>query len=432
MFAGFDYGTSQCSLGIWRGGVELVPLENDSPWIPSTLYAPKPQLDLEREEMGESTTLDITASTFAALEFGSRALQAYLRDPTEGYYVKSPKSFLGAAGLSEDVKTRFVTVVAAMMANVKRRADATAGGAITQVVIGRPINFQGAGGEAENQQALMMLVAAAREAGFEEISFLYEPMAAALELEARTHGERCVLVVDIGGGTTDCSFMRIGSDRAAAADRSGDILGHAGERLGGNDYDQALALQAMMPAFGFGDALTSGLPVPNTYFVDAVSVNDVPAQQRFYSRRSAEQLERFVKEARNPVRIDRLRRVRADRLSYRLVASAEQAKVALSDVTQTEIRLDYLEPQLNLAASREQLRSGCQRLLQHLTELVQETVRQAGRRPDLVYLTGGMAKSSVVRNHLEATLPDLELVDSDHFASVTEGLTLWARRVFGS
>jgi molecular chaperone DnaK (HSP70) len=49
MFAGFDYGTSNCSIGLVREGqVRLVPLEDDDPLIPSTLYAPRPQLQLER------------------------------------------------------------------------------------------------------------------------------------------------------------------------------------------------------------------------------------------------------------------------------------------------------------------------------------------------------------------------------------------------
>jgi hypothetical chaperone protein len=431
MFAGFDYGTSQCSLGLWRDGVQLVPLEHGSNQIPSTLYAPKPQLALEREEQGEAATLDLTTSSFAALRFGHDALEAYLEDPSQGFYVKSPKSFLGATGLSEEVKERFITVVAAMMANVRRNAEATAGEAISQVVIGRPINFQGAGGESENQQALIMLVAAAKEAGFAEIAFLYEPMAAALELEARLGAERCVLVVDIGGGTTDCSFVRIGGGGIEAINRDDDILGHAGERVGGNDYDQLLALHAMMPAFGFGDALTNGLPIPNTYFVDAISVNDVNAQQRFYSMRSREQLDKFIREARQPERITRLRGVQRGRLSHRLVRSAEQAKITLSDDERTTVDLGYVEEALDADAQRGQFREGCERLLVHLSTLIGETVDQAGRRPDLVYLTGGMAKATIVREYLWKILGDVEVVDSDHFSSVTEGLTLWARRLFG-
>ena len=430
MFAGFDYGTSNCSIGLVRDGVvTLVSLEDGDSLIPSTLYAPRPQMQLE-QAVADIRGLDVTTRSFDELRFGRAALAAYLEAPSAGYFVKSPKSFLGAKGLSDEIKARFLGVVAAMMANVKRHADAAAGSPIRQVVIGRPINFQGAGGEEENRNALAMLVEAAHDAGFEDVAFLYEPMAAAMEYEARLDHEECVLVLDIGGGTTDCSFVRVGPKRRASIERAADILGHAGERIGGNDYDQLLALRAFMPLLGFGDDLLSGLPIPNTYFVDAVSTNDVNAQQRFYSRKTLERMDRLVAEAQYPHRLSRLRAVQTERLSYRIVSSAELAKVALSDAEEAAIDLHYLEQGLSGVADRQQFARACERLLVHLHGLVTESVNAAGREPDVIYLTGGMARATIVRNYLERKFPDAQFVDSDHFASVTQGLTLWAERLF--
>ena len=431
MFAGFDYGTSNCSIAlIQHGAVQLVPLEGAETLIPSTLYAPRPQMQLERT-VADIRGLDVTTRSFEELRFGRDALAAYLEAPSAGYFVKSPKSFLGAKGLSDEIKARFVGVVAAMMANVKRHADAASGEPVRQVVIGRPINFQGAGGEDENRNALAMLIEAARDAGFEDVEFLYEPMAAAMEYEARLEHEEYVLVLDIGGGTTDCSFVRVGPKRRDSIERGADILGHAGERLGGNDYDQLLALRAFMPLLGYGDAMLSGLPIPNTYFVDAVSTNDVNAQQRFFARRTLERLDRIIAEARHPQRIARLRSVQAERLTYRIVRSAELAKVALSDAHIAAIDLDYLEQGLAGQADRQQFAQACERLLVHLQGLVAESVAAAGREPDVIYLTGGMARATIVRSYLEQKFPSARFVDSDHFASVTQGLTLWAERLFG-
>ena len=431
MFAGFDYGTSNCSIGLLRDGeVRLVSLEGGDSLIPSTLYAPRPQIQLERS-VADIRGLDVTAHSFEELRFGRAALAAYLEAPSAGYFVKSPKSFLGAKGLSDEIKARFIGVVAAMMANVKRHADTESGESVRQVVIGRPINFQGAGGEEENRHALAMLVEAAHDAGFEEVAFLYEPMAAAMEYEARLDREECVLVLDIGGGTTDCSFVRVGPSRRGSTERAADILGHAGERIGGNDYDQLLALRAFMPLLGFGDDLQSGLPIPNTYFVDAVSTNDVNAQQRFYSRKTLERMDRLVIEAQRPERLSRLRTVQTERLTYRIVSSAEIAKVALSEFEEAAIDLDYLEHGLCGEAGRQQFAQACERLLVHLQGLVAESVNAAGREPDVIYLTGGMARATVVRTFLTRKFPGARFVDSDHFASVTQGLTLWAERLFG-
>ena len=113
MFAGFDYGTSHCALGVWHDdAVELVTLEEGRPLVPSTLHAPKVALQLPRDSKG---CLKLESPEFAELRFGEAALAEYLSDPTRGYFVKSPKSFLGVAGLTDDIRERFVTVVATMI-----------------------------------------------------------------------------------------------------------------------------------------------------------------------------------------------------------------------------------------------------------------------------------------------------------------------------
>ena len=430
MRTGFDYGTSHCSIGTHdpSGNVILAPLEVESRHIPSTLWAPRVNLGFRHDA---EDRLDLTANSFKDLKFGEVALQAYLADPTEGYFVKSPKSFLGAPGLSDEVKTRFVSIVAAMMANVRQKAEAAFHAPPEQVVIGRPVNFQGPSGRTENSQALEMLHAAAREAGFVDVEFLFEPMAAAMEYESKLSDERLVLVVDVGGGTTDCSFVRVGPRRAAQSDRSQDVLGHSGERLGGNDYDQALALKSVMPALGLGSELRNGLPVPNNYLVDAVSTNDVNAQQRFYSKDTGERIDYFLQESTQPQCIERLYRLRAGKGTYRLLRQVELGKIELSDSLQALVDLGFIEPDFSAPVEREDFADASERLLQRLGALIDEVVNQSGTQPDVVYLTGGMARATIVREHLQQVLGDVPHVDSDHFASVTEGLTLHAQRIFG-
>ncbi|MEM7219347.1 MAG: molecular chaperone [Pseudomonadota bacterium] len=428
MFAGFDYGTSHCAIGRWvDDAVHLVPVEGDATLIGSALHAPSVRLELPQTRSGALAT-DTVA--FRDLSFGAAALDAYLRDPTEGYFVRSPKSFLGASGLPGSVRERFVTVVAAMMANVKQALDADAQDSIDSVVIGRPVNFQGLGGREANAQALAMLEQAARLAGFTNVAFQYEPMAAALDYEARLSREELILVVDIGGGTTDCSFVRVGGAGRDSLERDADVLGHAGERRGGNDYDQALALRAVMPEFGFGYELSTGLPIPNTYFVDAISTNDVNAQQRFYGQDSHERLTFFARESQAPERSARLLALHEGRATYRLLRQVELGKIALSDIAETRIDLDGIEQGFDVAVDRDAFAQGAERLLQRLQALIDDVIGSAGTQPETVYLTGGMAKSRIVRDFLAARYPDFRLLDSDHFMSVTEGLTRWARRVF--
>lgn len=430
MFAGFDYGTSHCSLAVLQDSqLRLAPLEGESSLIPSTLWAPRANLNFRLDAQQQ---LDMASQSFQDLRFGEAALAAYLADPTQGYFVKSPKSFLGAPGLLPEVKERFVSIVAAMMANVRQRTEAAFGGEVRQVVIGRPVNFQTAGGNAENDQAIEMLTEAAAEAGFAEVNFLFEPMAAAIEYESKLAKEQRVLVVDVGGGTTDCSFVRVGPRQALQSDRAQDVLGHSGERLGGNDYDQALALEAVMPALGFGAELLNGRLVPNNYLVDAVSTNDVNAQQRFYAKACGERLAQLADMSKVPDKLGRLLSLHAGRGTYQLLRQVEQTKIELSDLEQAQIQLDFIEPDFRLPASRTQFGVASERLLDHLQGLIRDVLAQSDAPPDVVYLTGGMSKAAIVRNHLSRELADIPQLDSDHFASVTEGLTLWAERLYAS
>ncbi len=97
------------------------------------------------------------------------------------------------------------------------------------------MNFQGLNSEQSNRQALSILETAARRSGFKDIEFQYEPIAAGLSFERQLSENRTVLVVDIGGGTSDCAMVRMGPDHIQKADRAADFLGHTGERVGGNE-----------------------------------------------------------------------------------------------------------------------------------------------------------------------------------------------------
>src|SRR5438128_1879831 len=64
----------------------------------------------------------------------------------------------------------------------------------------------------------------ARQAGFRDIAFVYEPIAAAYHYESTVKAEELVLVADIGGGTSDFSVIRLGPTRRKRVDRDDDIL----------------------------------------------------------------------------------------------------------------------------------------------------------------------------------------------------------------
>ncbi len=190
MFIGFDYGTANCSVAMMQDGQPaLLPIEGKSHYIPSTICAPTRESISEHlfrhhnitpsDKIGEQVlrrainvnreeSIELAAQDIA---FGQAALDLYLQDPRDIYYVKSPKSFLGAAGLRDVQVSFFEDLVCAMMVNIKHNAEQHLQRTIQDTVIGRPINFHGRGGEEANRQAESILQRAAKRAGFQHISF---------------------------------------------------------------------------------------------------------------------------------------------------------------------------------------------------------------------------------------------------------------------
>ena len=228
--------------------------------------------------------------------FGKKAEQAHISDPDNGFYIKSPKSFLGA-DISRTQQKVFSTVVEKMLAFIKQETEYVKGVELKQVVIGRPVNFHGLQGNNGNVQALQIIDEAAKKVGFKDIEFLMEPAAVAeavaYDYERQLKDDRVVLILDLGGGTTDCSMIKLGPSYINSQSRENCILSYSGKRLGGIDLDNKLALMTLMPHFGKNSMLTSGLPVPSTLFSQAVNINDVRAQQEFNDHRTGNELARY-------------------------------------------------------------------------------------------------------------------------------------------
>ncbi|WP_199450828.1 molecular chaperone [Vibrio harveyi] len=439
MYIGFDYGTANCSVAkMEQGEPQLLNLEGNSPYIPSTLAAPTRESVSEHlfrhrsikpfDQVGEQVlrrAINLNREESIELEpedmaFGQAALNRYLEDPRDIYYVKSPKSFLGASGLRDVQLSFFEDLVCAMMDNIKAQAENSAQQIITDAVIGRPINFHGRGGETANIQAEGILLRAAKRAGFQNIEFQFEPVAAGLEYEATLTEDKTILVVDIGGGTTDCSLIQMGPSWRGKADRTASLLAHSGQRIGGNDLDIALAFKQLMFPFGMESKMESGIMMPTTQFWNPIAINNVEAQSDFYSRENLAALKLLHKQAQEPEKLARLLEVYHESLGYNIVRRAEEAKVALSDQASYRAGINLLSELIEAIESPKN----------KMTALVTEAVEQAGVKPDAIFMTGGSARSPILRDAVQTVLPNIPVVSGNYFGSVTAGLARWAEVCF--
>ena len=292
--------------------------------------------------------------------------------------------------------------------------------------MGRPVHF--VDGDAErDQQAEDALRQAALSAGFENVSFQFEPIAAALDYEQRIDRESLVLVVDIGGGTSDFTVVRLGPERMARADRSSDVLATTGVHIGGTDFDRRLSLELLMPLLGFRHVGPTGREVPSRVFFDLSTWHLIQWSYSPRAVRDAQGLRTDYADARLHAR---LMQVLNERLGHRLANTVEQAKIAASvDAVDTPMVLDWVEPGLGALITSEGLARHLAAPLQQVVACATECVQLAGLVPqDLqaIYLTGGSSALRPLRDALRMAFPDTPQVEGDLFGGVAAGLAVAA------
>jgi len=414
-FCGLDFGTSNSTLGIVdAGGARLLPLEGAATTLPSAMWF---------DMMG------------GAPLFGRSAIESYV-DRLDGRLMRSIKSMLGTSLIEEDTwigreRIGFRRVIAIFLAEMKARAEAVCGRSLEHAVHGRPVHFvdDDAAGDRAAQDALQAI---AREAGFSEVSFEYEPIAAARTYEAGLHREEVALIVDIGGGTSDVSIVRLGPARRALSDRSGDILSNDGIRLGGTDADRLFSLATVMPVLGLGSKMIRpGAVAPSRYFHMLATWSRINA---LYAPKVAAEMRDVRHESREPEKIDRLLRVLEGNLGHSLALKVEAAKIALGRRDPTEIDLRLVEPELAVCAGRAVLDSAIKDAASRISALIRRCIQASGIAPDrldAVFLTGGSAQLPTFRAAALAEAPAARVVEGDTFGAVGVGLAIEARRRYG-
>jgi hypothetical chaperone protein len=411
---GLDFGTSNTTLGTIEDGLPaLAALENGQTTIPSAIFF----------------------ETSGAARIGRQAIEAYV-EGASGRLMRSLKSVLGTALIDETTRlgperTSFRSVITYYLGAVKRRAEASTDRELRQVVHGRPVHFVDNAPEAD-RKAEQTLREIAAGIGFDEVTFQFEPIAAALDYERQISNEEIALIADIGGGTSDFSVVRLGPQRHAKVDRSADILANDGVRIGGTDFDRQLSLGIIMPLFGFGSPMKRpGLEVPSRYFHDLATWSNI---NRMYEPRVMAELRQVRQEASEPILLDRLLRVIEEQRGHTLAMEIEEAKIALSVSRKVNIPLQWVATGLGAAIARPDLVSHTKHLAERIAARIKSCLAQAGLpRDDIdaVFLTGGSVRLAHVRNAITRSVAKARIVEGDTFGAVGKGLTLEALRRYG-
>ena len=368
----------------------------------------------------------VDTGTFA---FGEEGFRRFLATPEKGRLIYSPKNFLGA-NLDNSQQQAFVSMIARQLRFFRESAEAQMKQTVDTAVIGRPVRFHGNRGEEGNQQAIAIMTAAAQEAGFTRVEFLEEPIAAAYKVERSLEQATDVLVVDIGGGTTDICCITLSPENLKTLDRQGDVLSVTGARLGGMECDKNLIVKSIAPLMGQGLRMQSGLPVPPTYFTDMCAVDDIPRMNRFFSDDYGLDIAQTMSIVTDSKALGRLLTVQEEKQSARLVNSSRMAKELLSSKDEVTLPLHYIEENFDVDITRDDLDASMKPWLSKVKKLITDCLDKSAKSPQMLFMTGGMSLSPIVRKEIQALVPeDLPLIEGDAFNSVCEGLAIQAARL---
>lgn len=410
--AGFDFGTSNSAIGIIRGNqAVLAPLENGATMVPTAVF-----FDFADHDKPS---------------YGRAAVDAYVNG-NDGRLMRGLKTILSTNLIAERTalskrSIQLTDVIAMFSRHLRLKAEEAAGAPLDAVVHGRPVRFV-EGDDAADRRAEDTLRALASQAGFGEVSFVYEPVAAAAQYEQTATREELILVADIGGGTSDFSIVRIGPNRRASDDRRNDILANTGVRVGGTDLDRHLSMQSVMPLLGLGTELvTKQLPMPKSTFADLAWW---PTINLCYTPKIMREAQDVHRQAVEPRKTQRLLTVLQRQLGHRTAFSVEAGKIALSGEDETQIPLPFIEAGLEAAASRKDFEEAINAEILRLRLSLWNCLALAdvdASEIDTIFMTGGSSRVPAIETLLREEFPDSDIRRGDDFLSVAVGLTLEAQ-----
>lgn len=411
---GIDFGTSNSTVGWLRPGQDsLLVLEDGKITLPSVIF-------FNTEERRPV--------------YGRLALHEYL-EGYEGRLMRSLKSLLGSKLLKSETTVLgsalpFKDLLGFFIGELKKRAEAQAERPFEEVVLGRPVFFVD-DDPAADQEAQNTLVAVAHKLGFKDVSFQYEPIAAAFDYESNLDREELVLIVDIGGGTSDFSLVRLAPERHHLAERQSDILATGGVHIGGTDFDKQLSLAGVMPLFGYGSRMKSDAFMPTSYHLNLATWHTINA---LYAQKTQLALQNMRYDIVDATGIDRLFGLIEQRAGHWLAMQVEESKIALSEQDARPIDLSRVEPGLVAELTRPLFENAIEPLLERIRASLTQLLADAGVAADQVdtlFFTGGSSGVPALRQSVAAMLPNARSVEGNTFGSIGSGLAIEAKKRYG-
>lgn len=461
MRIGLDFGTTNSGAAVFDGQrVRVFPLDpasQDPTVIRSTLYITRDhEVFVGREAVDTYYRQNVgrpskmvrqyvgeIEMTFAELPTFVREVYVLVDELTPGRLLRSLKSGLATDYEGTTIFGRYYELeelIALYLREIRGRVEAETGRVVEGVVLGRPVNFSGSSGKTDNRRAENRLRRAAERAGFREVTFELEPVAAALHYELMVSKLQNIVVFDFGGGTLDVTVMRVGEPGKRQ------VFATGGVGIAGDAFDQRLIEALLLDHFGRGSTvrlspsamLRPGLrtgahgeawgedatPFPSQYTNALVNWQAVPELNK---PETLHFLQLAQINGSHPARVRALESLLVNNYAVRLFDEVERAKIALSTARFALIRLTGDDINVWQPLTRSQFESLIADETHRIEACLLDTLDRSGLRPseiDAVVRTGGSAQIPCFIEMLGRIFGPEKVVLSEVFGGVTAGLAV--------
>ncbi|KYG62214.1 HSP70 family molecular chaperone [Bdellovibrio bacteriovorus] len=411
-FLSIDFGTSNSLVGAFHKGqrYEALPLDSksqDPTMMRTLLYFPHPDL----------------------CYYGAEAIEQYIEQDMEGRLFRSFKSHLpNQSYLGTVLNNRILTLetlIGVFLLELKKRAEKILDTSIERAVIGRPARYSM--DPVADGFALHRMEKAAAFAGFKEVQFVPEPLAAAFDYRRQLKNEKIVLIGDFGGGTSDFTLIKLRPEGFAKED----VLAIDGCPLAGDALDSVFMSHRLNEYFGAKSRYR--LPMGSNVLTMPPAVSqrlNHPAHIVHLKEKDTYEFIREVKKCsltqKDADAVERLFVLIEDQQIFPFFENIEKTKRALSGNESTEFFYDYPGLEMKESFSVKQFIDWATGTKEKIFAALDECLKNAGvtsDQVDLVCLTGGTAKVPFIQQELENRFGKERLQTQAHFHSVLSGLT---------
>lgn len=369
--------------------------------------------------------------------YGSGAIENYIENDGEGRFFKSLKKFLPEPSYSgtdvHNKKMKIEDLIAVFMREMRNRANKQVGKNIEKVVLGRPALYdQNLENDALAEQRMRK---AASLAGFKEIYFCPEPLAAGLDYDKQNKKEQIVLVADFGGGTSDFTLMKLHTGEYS----QDDILGLSGIFKAGDAFDGQMMLDFISPHFGskFEYKLPFGnnvLRFPRNLLKKMCSPAHITHLRERDTWEFLQEIQKFSIDEKSENQLDRLFSLVECQLGFPLFYEMEKSKIALCSSLDKSHSFHFNLHGVEITEEINQIdyQRSMDATVQSIMKSMMDVFTQSGLTPDdvdQVCLTGGTAQFTLIQDALKMTFGEEKIIQHNIYQSVVSGLSHYALRL---